>query len=157
MIQDLWVFVSFGPALCIGTAVALANSRRRAWRIATEVGLALPDQGSHAHDCLTPSIEAAERRLGILLRRMRAYASAPYDFASSRIPNAAEFEHCLDLATMLCLRLEELTGAPAATPLERERVRDQILLSLSARRRFEEARDAEPTAWASALTPTYPR
>ena len=45
--------------------------------------------------------QAAERQLGMLLRRMRVYQRAPYEFAASRIQNDAEFERCLDLATAL--------------------------------------------------------
>jgi hypothetical protein len=127
-----WVLASFGPVLCTGIAIAFASSRRRSCRIAVGAAFALPDNGRQAHDHLTPSVDVAERRLGLLLRWMRAYTSAPYNVAGSRILNAAEFEHCRDLATMLCFRLEEFIGAPAAPPLERERVRDQILLSLSA-------------------------
>ena len=66
----------------------------------------------------------------MLLRRMRAYSRAPYNFASSRIRNDAEFERCLDLATALGLHIGELSGACIAPPIERERIRDQILQSV---------------------------
>lgn len=137
MIHDLWAVSGFspvlyiGPVLCIGTVIAVANHRRRAWRMATEIAFTPADDDGEARHYAAPSIEAAERQLGILLRRMRSHLQAPYDFATSRIANAADFERCLDLATGLYLRLGELSGAPIATSLERERVRDQVLLSLA--------------------------
>ena len=79
----------------------------------------------------TLDIKSTERQLGMLLRRMRAYWRAPYDFTTSRISNEAEFERCLDLATTLSIRIAELSGAAIAPP---ERIRDQILQSLSSRR-----------------------
>jgi hypothetical protein len=50
------------------------------------------DQSGQAHEYLAPSIESAERQLGILLRRMRSYTCAPYAFEESRIRDAADFE-----------------------------------------------------------------
>lgn len=79
------------------------------------------------------SIEAAERQLGMLLRRMRAYAKAPYDFAASRIHHDAEFDECLETAIGLSIRIAELAGTPVLTAEDRERIRDQLLDSLSAR------------------------
>lgn len=56
---------------------------------------------------------------------MRAYRRAPYNFASSRISNDAEFERCVDLATVLGLRIGELSGASIGAPRERERMLDE--------------------------------
>src|SRR5271166_6173729 len=89
-------------------------------------------RSKRATDHLAGDLKAAERQLGMLLRRMRAYRRAPYDFASSRISDDADFERCLDLATAVSLRIAELTGAPVASPRERERVREQVLHSVSA-------------------------
>lgn len=132
MIQDFWLVASFGPVLCIGTAITVAEARRRASRRAMQATSAQSDQSRQAREYLAPSIESAERQLGILLRRMRSYMRAPYAFEESRIRDAADFERCLDLATALCLRREELSGGSAPSPLQRERVRDQVLLSVSA-------------------------
>ena len=123
MANDLWILVGFGPVLCAGSAVAFAEGRR-AWRTAARVAFTRPDTNGPAG---VLDVEGAERQLGMLLRRMRAYRRAPYNFASSRISNDAEFERCLDLATILGLRIGELSGASTAAPRERERMRDQIL------------------------------
>ena len=129
MANDLWILVGFGPVLCAGSAVAFAGGRR-AWRSAARVAFTRPDTNGLAG---VLDLECAERQLGMLLRRMRVYRRAPYNFASSRISNDAEFERCLDLATILGLRIGELSGASTAAPRERERMRDQILQSLSPR------------------------
>ena len=95
MANDVWILVGFGPVLCAGSAVAFAEGRR-AWRSAARVAFTRPDTNGPAG---VLDVEGAERQLGMLLRRMRAYRRAPYNFASSRISNDAEFERCLDLAT----------------------------------------------------------
>jgi hypothetical protein len=120
-----WILAALSPVLCIGPTVAVAQRGRGQSRAAAR---SLP---AALH--LAPDLEAAERQLGLLLRRMRAYRRAPYDCARSRIRNDAEFEGCLDLATALGLRIGELSGAPMAAPRERERIRDQIVEGLSAR------------------------
>ena len=107
--------------LCAGSAVAFAEGRR-AWRSAARVAFARPDTNGPAG---VLEVERAERQLGMLLRRMRAYRRAPYNFASSRISNDAEFERCVDLATVLGLRIGELSGASIGAPRERERMRDE--------------------------------
>ena len=126
MANDLWILVGFGPVVCAGSAVAFAEGRR-AWRTAARVAFTRPDTNGPAG---VLEVEGAERQLGMLLRRMRAYRRAPYNFASSRISNDAEFERCVDLATVLGLRIGELSGASIGAPRERERMRDQILQSL---------------------------
>jgi hypothetical protein len=117
--------------VCIGPTLALAKRRVGASRAASKATFAQAHASLPASAYLAPDIEAAERQLGLLLRRMRAYQRAPYDFARSRIPDDAEFERCLDLATALGLRIRELSGASMADARERERIRDQILESLS--------------------------
>jgi hypothetical protein len=130
MTYDFWIIAALGPVLCVGTAVAFAT-RRRSWRAVTQAAFTLPDGSGQPAEYLPTSVEAAERQLGMLLRRMRAYWRAPYDFASSRIVNDTDFERCLDLATALGIRIEELSGGLIAAPAERERIRNQIVLSLS--------------------------
>jgi hypothetical protein len=129
MIDDLWTVASFGPALCVGTAAAFAKRRRRIRRSAA-AALTPPDDDKRAA-YVPQNIEAAEGQLGMVLRRMRAYRRAPYDFAKSRIFTDTEFEHCLDLATALGIRIGELSGALSDAPEERERIRHQILQSVS--------------------------
>jgi hypothetical protein len=126
MANDFWIFLGLGPVLCIGAG--LVQRRRRMRRTAATAAFTRPDGNGVAG---TLDLQAAERQLGMILRRMRAYRRAPYNFASSRIRNEAEFDRCLDLATMLGLRIGELSGAVIAAPMERERIRDQILQSLS--------------------------
>jgi hypothetical protein len=131
MPNEFWMLAGFGPVLCSGTAIVAA--RRRRGRPGAS-GTALTRSGGYGSAGKRPTldieIESAERQLGMLLRRMRAYRRAPYDFAASRISNDADFERCLDLATTLSMRIEELSGA-AVVPAER--IRDQLLQSLSSR------------------------
>jgi hypothetical protein len=129
MANGLWMLVAASPVLCVGPTVIAAKRRRRASPAA-----ATRSHGSWpAGEYLAPDIEAAERQLGVLLRRMRAYQRAAHAFASSRIRDDVEFERCLDLATALSLRIADLNGAAVAQPRERERIRDQIVESLSRR------------------------
>jgi hypothetical protein len=130
MIDDLWTIASLGPALCLGTVVAFARRRRRIGSSAAAASKP-PDEDKRAVRCVPHDIEAAEGQLGMVLRRMRAYRRAPYDFAKSRIFNDTEFERCLDLATALGIRIAELSGALSEAPEERERIRHQILQSVS--------------------------
>ena len=128
----MWVVADFCPVLCMATAAAFA--RRRHNGRGTAPSPASPQSGSGAADeCLPSTTEAAERQLGMLLRRMRAYQRAPYDFAKSRIVNDADFEHCLDLATLLSIRIAEFGGGLVATSEERERIRFQLVESVSLR------------------------
>jgi hypothetical protein len=129
MANSLWVLVAVSPVLCVGPKVIAVKRRRGA---SPEAAARSPGSWP-AGEYLAPDIEAAERQLGLLLRRMRAYQRAPYAFASSRIRDDVEFERCLDLATALSLRIADLNGAAVAQPRERERIRDQIVESLSRR------------------------
>ena len=130
MPNGFWILAGFGPVLYAGTAIAVA--RRRGVRPpATEAAFTRSGRyRSAGKPPTTVDIESAERQLGMLLRRLRVYRRAPYDFTTSRISNEAEFERCLDLATTLSIRIEELSGA-AIVPAER--IREQILQSLSSR------------------------
>src|SRR5690349_15898457 len=131
MVNGLWILVAFSQVLCVGPSVAVARRRRAVSRKTRSATFVRPHGGTPNGGYLAPDIAAAERQLGLLLRRMRIYQQAPYDFARSRIPNDTEFERCLDLATSLGLRIQDLCGASTAEAIERERVRDQILESLS--------------------------
>ena len=131
MTNDLWMLAGLGPVLCLAMLAGFASCRRRAWREAAEAAFIPPDGGGRAAEYLPQDVEAAERQLGMLLRRMRAYWRAPYDFANSRIADDTEFERCLDLATALGIRIEELSGGLLAASAERERIRHQILLSVT--------------------------
>ena len=77
-----------------------------------------------------PTIEAAERQLGLIYRRLRAYLRDPYDFAASRIKDEDDFEHCLDLAASLNIRIGDLGGAAPGGPDARDQVREQVLEGL---------------------------
>jgi hypothetical protein len=118
MANDLWIVLGFGPVLCVGAA-GFVQRRRRMWRFAARAVFPRPNGNGPTG---IVDIEAAERQPGMLLRRMRAYRRAPYNFVSSCIKNAAEFDRCLDLATALGLRIGELSGALIAAPRERERI-----------------------------------
>jgi hypothetical protein len=128
MVQDLWMLASFAPILFLGSAVAFAGGRRR--RHGTDIVAELP-RIAPGGEYLPSSIESAERQLGMLLRRMRAFERAPYAFSTSRILDDAEFERCLDAATALSIRIAELTGGMTPGPAERERIRHQIVLSVA--------------------------
>src|SRR5690349_892799 len=127
MPNDFWILAGCGPVLYAGTAIVVA--RRRGVRPPV-TGAAFTRSGGcgSAGNPPTLDIESTERQLGMLLRRLRAYRRASHDFSTSRISNDAEFERCLDLATTLSIRIEELSGAAIAPA---ERIRDQILQSLS--------------------------
>ena len=106
------------------------SGRRRPSRAPNEAALVAPSHTDGGAEHVAASIESAERQLGLLLRRMRAYRSSSYDFANSRITNDTEFERCLDLATALGIRIGELSGLLMTEPAERERIRHNIVLSL---------------------------
>src|SRR4051794_10267614 len=98
----LWALAGLGAAsapLAAGFATTLA--RRRRWRAAHVAPAAGCTELDH-HLSLT--IEDAERRMAVLLRRMRAHLRDPYDYAASRIANEAAFEDCLDRAAALGTR-----------------------------------------------------
>ena len=151
MANNLWIIVGLGPVLSVGPAVAFAK-RRRAWRTAARAAFIRPDGNGPAG---VPRGRRRRASTGHAASSMRAYRRTPYNFASSRIRNDAEFEHCLDLATMLGLRIGELSGASIATPRERERIRDQILQSLLPRAASSAAlRDrADHACWARPHSP----
>ena len=123
------MLASFAPILFAGSAVAFAGGRRR--RHGTDIVPEPQRTTPPAGEYLPPSIEAAERQLGMLLRRMRAFERAPYAFSSSRILDDTEFERCLDAATALSIRIAELSGGVTPGPAERERIRHQIVLSVA--------------------------
>ena len=95
---------------------------------------------------LSPTIEDAERRMAVLLRRMRAHLRDPYDFTVSRIADEAGFEECLDRAAALGTQIAELGGAPPASQAERERTRGLILEGLMTSHRTAAAGGVELVA-----------
>ena len=138
MADLLWALASLGAAsapLAAGLATTLVRRRRRR-----------AERATLAADCTEPdyhlslTIEDAERRMAVLLRRMRAHLRDPYDFAASRIASEAAFEDCLDRAAALGTRIAELGGAAPASQAERERTRGLILEGLMTRRRMTAAR-----------------
>lgn len=131
MADLLWALAGVGAAsapLAAGFATALV--RRRRWRAKHA---ALPTDCTEPDYHLSLTIEAAERRMAVLLRRMQAHLRDPYDFAASRIASEAAFEDCLDRAAALGTRIAELGGAAPASQAERERTRGLILEGLMTR------------------------
>lgn len=139
----LWALAGLGAAaapLAAGLATTLVRRwHRRAARAALAVGYTAPEYQ------LSPTIEDAERRMAVLLRRMRAHLRDPYDFTVSRIAGETAFEDCLDRAAALGSRIAELGGAAPASPVERERTRGLILESLMTSHRMAAAQTT-PTA-----------
>ena len=129
MVQGLWMLASFAPLLFVGSGVAFVGGRRR--RGGPEIIREPPRTTTPEREYLPSSIEAAERQLGMLLRRMRAFERAPYAFSDCRILDDTEFERCLDAATALSIRIAELSGGVAPGAAERERIRHHIVLSVA--------------------------
>jgi hypothetical protein len=124
----LWVFAGLGTsAVLLAASYALTLLRRRRWRAAYTAPLI---DGTAPDHHLELTIEDAERRMAVLLRRMRAHLRDPYDFAVSRISSEAAFEDCLDRAAALGTRIAELGGAAPASQAEHERMRGLILESV---------------------------
>jgi hypothetical protein len=119
----LWALAGLGAASVPLIAATLVRRRRRP-RAALAAGCTAPEYP------LSPTIEDAERRMAVLLRRMRAHLRDPYDFTISRIAGEAGFEECLDRAAALGTRIAELGGAAPASQAERERTRGLILEGL---------------------------
>ncbi|MCB4823294.1 hypothetical protein [Roseicella aerolata] len=135
MADPLWALAGLGAAsapLAACLVAALARRRRRAARAALMIGSGTPPQAYH----LPPTIEAAEREMAVLLRRLRAHLRDPYDFPASRITSETAFEECLERATALGARIAELGGAAPVGPAERERMRGLILEGLMASQRM---------------------
>ena len=133
MADALWALAGLGAAsmpLAAGLAAALARRRRRRAERAAFAAGAGGATGAEHH--LPPTIEAAERAMATLLRRMRAHLRDPHDYAASRIAGEAAFEECLDRAAALGARIAELGGAAPEGPAGRERARGLILEGLMA-------------------------
>jgi hypothetical protein len=126
--------------LAAALAVRVRHLRRRSAHAALTAGCVAPHREYH----LPPTIEAAEREMAVLLRRMRAYLRDPYDFSASRINGEAAFEECLDRAATLGIRIAELGGAASADLAERDRMRGLILEGLTAGRRIATSQTAQP-------------
>ena len=138
MADLLWVFAGLGASVVfLAASYALNLLRRRRWRAACT---APPTDATPPDHHLELTIEDAERRMAVLLRRMRAHLRDPYDVAVSRISSEAAFEDCLDRATALGTRIAELGGAAPASRVEQERMRGLILESVMTGHRFTAAR-----------------
>ena len=145
--STLLVLSSFVISSLVGVGVFTVIRRRHRVRTTAfirQAFVAPPKQDLHGvNDVLT--IEAAEHQLGLVCRRMRAYLQDPYDFARSRIQDDAGFEHSLDLAVSLSLRISDLGGEAVAGGEEaREQVRQQILEGLVNRVNLRQPRRPMP-------------
>lgn len=119
----LWALAGLGAASAPLVAT-LVRRRRRPPCAALAAGCTPPEYP------LSLTIEDAERRMAVLLRRMRAHLRDPYDFTVSRIADEAGFEECLGRAAALGTQIAELGGATSASLAERERTRGLILEGL---------------------------
>ncbi|MDO9713843.1 hypothetical protein [Paracraurococcus lichenis] len=136
MDHPLWFPAALGAAgLLFLLTLAITLVRRWRWQAALDARIAACSQPRRDYH-LPPTIEAAERELATLLRRLRSYMRDPYDFAASRITSEAAFEECLDRATHLGVWIAELGGAVPADQAERERTRGLILESVIQSRRI---------------------
>lgn len=150
--DPLWVLASLASAV-VSVAMYFAVRVRQGQRQETIAAHCLA-QGRDYH--LPPTIEAAEREIAVLLRRMRAYLRDPYDFGASRITCEAGFEECLDRAAALGDRIAELGGAAPGGQAERERARGLILDSLLLGRRLTVTSTQRKADCASPLVPARP-
>lgn len=145
MADPLWMLAGLAAAPVAGLVAVLGRYRRRQQAAARAVIMTTvggrPSQEHH----LPSTIEAAEREMAMLLRRMRAYLHDPYDYAASRIVGETAFETCLDRAGILGARIAELGGAASASPLEHERTRGLILEGLMANQ-FSQFRNGQSLA-----------
>jgi hypothetical protein len=128
----LWALAGLGAASAPFVAANLVRRQRRA-RAALAAVCTAPEYP------LSPTIEDAERRMAVLLRRMRAHLRDPYDFTVSRIADEAGFEECLGRAAALGTQIAELGGATSASLAERERTRGLILEGLMTSHRMAAA------------------
>ena len=130
MADPLWMLAGLAAISVASLVVALGWYRRRRQAAARAADRSTLGGGASQEFHLPPTIEAAEREMAMLLRRMRAYLRDPYDYATSRIVDEAAFETCLDCAGILGARIAELGGAAPAGPLEHERARGLTLEGL---------------------------
>ncbi|MBK1656675.1 hypothetical protein [Paracraurococcus ruber] len=134
LVDPQWLEAAFAAAAALFLlALVITLVRRRRWQAALEAHVAAccpPRRPYH----LPPTIDAAEQEMATLLRRLRAHARDPYDFAASRITSETAFQECLDRAALIGVWIAELGGALPADEAERERTRGLILESVSSRR-----------------------
>ena len=141
--SNLWMLLGLavGPLAAMGLGAVLGTRRRAAVRVFADTAFKPPpgDDQHGAGDILT--IEEAERQLALVYRRLRAYLRDPYDFEGARIKDEAGFDHCLDLAASLNIRISDLGGAVTPAGEEaRHQVRQQILEGLVGRVCLEQRR-----------------
>ena len=130
MSDELWVVAELGPVLCIATALALAL-RRHPGQAEAEGSPMQEDDDAASGSHLAPDLGAAERQLGMLLRRMRAYRRTPHDYArSAHSPRHGVSAVSEPSATALSIRVTEFTGASVSGPEEHERIRRQLLYNV---------------------------
>jgi len=140
--DPLWALATIAAAM-VSLSAALAGWARYGRRQKPYVSECVaPARDYH----LPPTIEAGEREMAVLLRRMRAYLRDPYDFSVSRITCETAFDDCLDRAAALGNRIAELGGAAPADPVERARARGLILDSLSLGRQSAPAQPSRISA-----------
>ena len=134
--SNLWMLLSLaaGPLVGVGLGAFVGTRRRAAVRAFADTAFK-PPSGDDLHGTSNiPTIEEAERQLGLVYGRLRAYLRDPYDFGRSRIKDEAGFDHCLDLAASLSIRISDLGGAVTPPGGEgRQQVRQQVLEGLVGR------------------------
>lgn len=136
MADPLWMLAGLAATSVAGLVATQGWYRRRRQAAARAADRTAVGGEASREFHLPPTIEAAEREMAMLLRRMRAYLRDPYDYATSRIVDEAAFETCLDCAGILGSRIAELGGAAPAGPSEHERTRGLILEGLMAGHRM---------------------
>ncbi|RZA19303.1 MAG: hypothetical protein EOP02_19115 [Proteobacteria bacterium] len=145
--STLFVLPSFAISSLVGVGVFTFVRKRQ--RMRTEVFvrdnfIAPSTDEMHSINAVM-TIESAEHQLGLVCRRMRAYLLDSYDFGRSRIRDDAGFEHSLDLAVSLSIRISDLGGeAIAGGEKIREQVRQQILEGLVNRVNLRQPRGPVP-------------
>lgn len=145
--STLLVLSSFAISSLVGVGAFAAVGRRHRMRTTAFISQAFvapPKKDSHGVNYVL-TIEVAEHQLGLVYRRIRAYLQDPYDFARSRIKDDAGFEHSLDLAVSLSLRISDLCGEAGTGGEEaRKQVRQQIFEGLVNRVNLRQPRRPMP-------------
>ena len=139
--SNLWMLLSLAAGSIIGAGLGtFVGTRRRAAVRSFADSAFKPPPGDDLHGtCDILTIEEAERQLALVYRRLRAYLRNPYDFEGAKIKDEAGFDHCLDLAASLNIRISDLGGAVTPPGEEgRQQVRQQILEGLASRVHLEQ-------------------
>ena len=134
--SNLWMLLGLaaGSIAGVGLGAFIGTRQRAAVRAFADTAFKPPSGGDLHGAGDIPTIEDAERQLGLVYGRLRAYLRDPYDFGRSRIKDEAGFDHCLDLAASLNIRISDLGGAVTPPDGEgRQQVRQQVLEGLVGR------------------------